>query len=59
MRLKNSWIIVTRREYSVRTIELTRSGYQVFTALCSGKPLGRALSGVRVGGPVLKESFKT
>ena len=56
---RDSWIVVSRRDYSMKNLELTRSGYKVFTALCAGKPLGRAITGVRVSGPELQGWFKT
>jgi hypothetical protein len=58
-RRKDSWIVVSRRDYTVRNLELTRSAYKVFTALCAGKPLGRAVTGARTTGPQIQEWFKT
>lgn len=57
MRRRNSWVIVCRRHQSVYRLEVTRTAYQLFTALVSGKTLGDAVASVRVQPKMLQEWF--
>lgn len=42
-RRRDGWLAVSRRDYAVYRLELTREGYTLLAALVGGEPLGRAL----------------
>jgi len=44
VRRQRAWVVVCRRDYSMRRLELTREGYELLADLVSGAPLGDAVS---------------
>jgi hypothetical protein len=44
---RNTWLAVYRRNYEVAWLPLTEAGHTVLSRLCTGRPLGKALAGIR------------
>jgi hypothetical protein len=45
-RRKNNWVVIFRRNYTLRRLDLTRPAYELLSSLADGIPLGKALSRV-------------
>jgi hypothetical protein len=43
-RRRDAWLLVFRRDYSVRRLELTRPGYDLLSELAAGRTLGDAVT---------------
>jgi hypothetical protein len=43
-RRKNNWVVIFRRNYTLRRLDLTRPAYDLLSSLAAGVPLGKALS---------------
>jgi hypothetical protein len=43
-RRKNNWVVVFRKHYTLRRLDVTRPGYELLSSLVSGVKLGKALS---------------
>jgi hypothetical protein len=43
-RRQNNWVVIFRKNYTLRRLDLTRPAYELLGSLASGVPLGRAVS---------------
>lgn len=44
LRRKSNWVVIFRKNYKVKRLDLTRQAYDLLKSLASGKPMGKALS---------------